>query len=116
MQLEEDKASDSEDEIRGKTRSRPPMMIMSWNLGDDFVCPDGVTVHDKCPSGGASEGMIIYYRYDNGWSKSTVKRRVEHSLNRSLNGLWATLYEDGEFFNDLDPVNYGDALHWVAVQ
>ena len=59
--------------------------------GDDFVCLDGVSVHDKCPSGGASEGLIIYYRYDNGWSKDTVKRRVEHSLNRSLNGLWATL-------------------------
>ena len=44
-----------------------------------------------------------------------MKRRVEPSLNRSLNGLWATLYEDGEFFNDLDPVNYGATHHWVAV-
>ena len=42
-----------------------------------------------------------------------MKRQVEHSINRSLNGLWATLYEDGEFFNDLDPLNYVATRQWA---
>jgi hypothetical protein len=40
---------------------------------------------------------------------------VEHSDTRSLNGLFATVYDDGEFFNDLDPINYGAGKHWVAL-
>ena len=86
--------------------------------GEDFVCPAGVEVVDKCPSGGACANMAIYYRYDSGWAKGTVKRLVEHSDTRSLNGLYtyATVYDDGEFFNDLDPVNYGTGNHWVALQ
>ena len=106
-QLEEDIESDSEDE-GGKTTD-------DELEGDDFVCEDGVAVHDECPTGGACVNMIIYYRYDNGWAKGTVKRLVEHSDNRGLNGLFATVFDDGEFFNDLDPVNYGAGKHWVAV-
>ena len=83
--------------------------------GDDFVCPDGVAVHDECPTGGACANMTIYYRYDNGWAKGKVKRKVEHSDNRGLDGLFATVYDDGEFFNDLDPVNYGAGKHWIAI-
>ena len=83
--------------------------------GEDFVCPAGVEIQNTCPSGGACANMTIYYRYDSGWAKGTVKRLVEHSDNRSLNGLFATVYDDGEFFNDLDPVNYGAGKHWVAV-
>jgi len=57
--------------------------------GDDFVCPPGVEVLATCPSGGACANMSIYYRYDSGWAKGTVTRLVEHSDNRSLNGLFA---------------------------
>ena len=80
------------------------------------MCPAGVEVLDKCPSGCVCANMIIYYRYDSGWAKGTVKRLVEHSDTRSLNGLYATVYDDGEFFNDLDPVNYGTSNHRVAIQ
>ena len=79
------------------------------------MCPPGVEVLETCPSGGARPNMIIYYRYDSGWAKGKVKRLVEHSDTRSLNGLYATVYDDGEFFNDLDPVNYGTKNHWVAL-
>ena len=85
--------------------------------GEDFVCPAGVEIQNTCPSGGACANMSIYYRYDSGWAKGIVKRKVEHmcSDNRSLNGLFATVYDDGEFFNDLDPINYGAGKHWVAL-
>ena len=79
--------------------------------GDDFVCPPGVEVLETCPSGGACANMSIYYRYDSGWAKGTVQRLVEHSDNHSLNGLFATVYDDGEFFNDLDQINYGAGKH-----
>ena len=72
-------------------------------------------IQNTCPSGDACANMTIYYRYDSGWAKGTVKRLVEHSDTRSLNGLFATVYDDGEFFNDLDPINYGAGKHWVAL-
>ena len=71
--------------------------------GEDFVCPAGVEVHNTCPSGGACASMCIYYRYDSGWAKGLVERSVEHSDTRSLNGLYAAGYDDGEVFNDLGP-------------
>ena len=83
--------------------------------GEDFVCPAGVEIQNTCPSGGACANMTIYYRYDSGWAKGIVKRLVEHSDTRSLNGLFTTVYDDGEFFNDLDPINYGAGKHWVAL-
>ena len=83
--------------------------------GEDFVCPAGVEIQNTCPSGGACANMTIYYRYDSGWARGIVKRLVEHSDTRSLNGLFATVYDDGEFFNVLDPINYGDGKHWVAL-
>ena len=83
------------------------------------MCPAGDEVLNTCPSGGAHANMKIYYRYDSGWAKGLVKRLVEHSDTRSLNGLYAAVYDvndDGEFFNGLDPVNYGVSKHWVAIK
>ena len=83
--------------------------------GGDFVCPKGVSILTTCPPSDALVGATIYHRYECGWHSGVVLRLVELSMNRNLNGLYATRYDDGEFFNDLDSKNYGPTRHWVCV-
>ena len=64
--VEEQADADSDSEDGGSTTTDDKLE------GDFFYCPDGITVYEWCPSGGASEGLIFYHRYDSGWSKGIV--------------------------------------------
>ena len=74
-----------------------------------------MTIHEeRCICRCQLVGSHIYYRYEDGWHKSEVKRDSGGLV--SLNGLFAIKYEDGEFLCDLDRINYGAKKHFFMIK
>ena len=90
-------------------------------LGGDFKAIAGVNVAKTYPESG-SRGIVkqeVFHRYDSGWYRGTVKRRVTSSANPNENLKYAITFDDNprkEYFLDLFKEDYGPSNHWVLVQ
>ena len=86
--------------------------------GEPFHCPADMKIVAEYPEDNARPGLTVAHRFDVGWFKGQICRKVTLSARPEENGRWACKYPDRrkEYFHDLFPEDYGVSKMWVIVE
>ena len=113
--------SDDAEEISGDSASDSEGGCTSDEAGlegANFECPSNLQIYEAYPAGG-NRSIIkgaIHHRYDVGWLRAVVRRRVTASANPNENMKYAVVFDDTpnkEYFLTLYKDDYGPQNHWV---